>query len=204
MVLVQRVVQAVFFFHPAVHVANWIIDQLREYACDDAALVASQSSRRDCGEGFLVIVGRHVERPVPLSPSLGLFESQTLIRRRLVRILDPRREVQGQLSPLSALGLLVIALLVLPTGWGRVAAARLLMPAEPRWPRIDSAGLLRESGGTAEPTNYRPGEVLIRRTVAAADRAGSGQGTPRRDCRFPQRCTRTGLFARWSGAGDGG
>ena len=146
-VLVQRVVQAVFFFHPAVHVANWIIDQLREYACDDAALVASQSSRRDCGEGFLVIVGRHVERPVPLSPSLGLFESQTLIRRRLVRILDPRREVQGRLSPLSALGLLAIALLVLPTGWGRVAAARLLMPAEPRSPRIDSAGLLRESGG---------------------------------------------------------
>ena len=42
-VLVQRVLQAVFFFHPAVHVANWIIDQLREYACDDAALAAGHA-----------------------------------------------------------------------------------------------------------------------------------------------------------------
>jgi WD40 repeat protein/beta-lactamase regulating signal transducer with metallopeptidase domain len=169
-VVVQRVVQAVFFFHPGVHVTNWIIDQLREYACDDAALVASQSSRRDCGEGFLVIVGRHVERPVPLSPSLGLFESQTLIRRRLIRILDPRREVQDRLSPLSALGLLVIALLVLPTGWGRVAAARLLTPAESRPALVDSAGLPRARGDMDEPTNYRPGAVLIRQngTVAGA------------------------------------
>ena len=145
-VVVQRVVQAVFFFHPAVHVANWIIDQLREYACDDAALVASQSSRRDCGEGFLVIVGRHVERPVPLSPSLGLFESQTLIRRRLVPHPRPRCEVQGRLSPLSARPAGDIA--VGPSHrWGRVAAARLLVPGEPRSLRIDSAGLLRDTRG---------------------------------------------------------
>ena len=56
-VVVQRLMQAIYFFHPAVHIANWIIDQLREYACDDAALAACQSSRRDCGEGFLTIVG---------------------------------------------------------------------------------------------------------------------------------------------------
>ena len=61
-VVVQRVVQAVFFFHPAVHLANWIIDELREYACDDAALAACKTSRRDCGEGFLAIVERSVER----------------------------------------------------------------------------------------------------------------------------------------------
>ena len=40
----QRVVQAVFFFNPAVHLANWIIDELREYACDDAALAACKTS----------------------------------------------------------------------------------------------------------------------------------------------------------------
>jgi WD40 repeat protein/beta-lactamase regulating signal transducer with metallopeptidase domain len=166
-VVVQRFAQAVFFFHPAVHVANWIIDQLREYACDDAALVASRSSRRDCGEGFLVIVGRHVERPVPLSPSLGLFESQTLIRRRLARILDPRRDVQGRLSPLAALGLLAVSVLVLPTGWGHQAAARLLTPAHPGSSRAVSAAPRRDNGGATEPTNYGPGEVLLQRTVAA-------------------------------------
>src|SRR5262249_47939435 len=133
-VVVQRVLQAIYFFHPAVHVVNWIIEQLREYACDDAALAACQSSRRDCGEGFLVIVGRHVQRPVPLSPCLGLFESQTLIRRRLVRILDPVRQVHGRLSPQSALSLLVLSLVVLSSGWGRAAAARLLSPGEARTP----------------------------------------------------------------------
>ena len=61
-VLVQRVLQAVFFFNPAVHLANWIIDELREYACDDAALAACKTSRRVCGEGFLAIVERSVER----------------------------------------------------------------------------------------------------------------------------------------------
>ena len=33
----QRLVQAIFFFHPAVHLTNWIVDQLREYACDDVS-----------------------------------------------------------------------------------------------------------------------------------------------------------------------
>ena len=97
-VVVQRVVQAVFFFHPAVHLANWIIDELREYACDDAALAACKTSRRVCGEGFLAIVERSVERVPIASPALGLFESRLLIRRRLIRILDPRRTVHARLS----------------------------------------------------------------------------------------------------------
>ena len=42
--------------------ANWIIDELREYACDDAALAACKTSRRDCGEGFLAVVELAVER----------------------------------------------------------------------------------------------------------------------------------------------
>ena len=75
-VVVQRVVQAVFFFNPAVHLANWIIDELREYACDDAALAACKTSRRVCGEGFLAIVERSVERAPVAAPALGLFESR--------------------------------------------------------------------------------------------------------------------------------
>jgi WD40 repeat protein/beta-lactamase regulating signal transducer with metallopeptidase domain len=173
-VVAQRFVQALFFFHPAVYVANWIIDQLREYACDDAALASCQSSRRDCGEGFLVIVGRHVERPVPvpeavsMSPSLGLFESRMFIRRRLVRILDPRRKVHGRLSPLSAVSLLAVSLLVLPAGWGRGAAARLLLPGEARPIATATARVaLPLPGDDDEPTNYRPGGILFRRTEAS-------------------------------------
>ena len=60
---VQRLVQAVFFFHPAVHLANWIIDQLREYACDDAALAAVQ--------GLAARLRRGVPRRSSAGPSSG-------------------------------------------------------------------------------------------------------------------------------------
>ena len=68
-VIAQRMAQSVFFFHPAVYLANWIIDELREYACDDAALAACTTSRRDCGEGFLAVVERAVERTAVPAPA---------------------------------------------------------------------------------------------------------------------------------------
>ena len=144
-VTAQRMIQAVFFFHPAVHLANWVIDQLREYACDDAALASGGASRRDCGEGFLTVVGRTVGRPCPSpSPALGLFESRMLIRRRLVRILDSRRPIQGRLSGRASALLVLTGLVVLPYGSVRQAAAdlaqrsRLATPAEE--PRLFAAG----------------------------------------------------------------
>ena len=122
-VAVQRLLGAVFFFHPAVHLANWIIDQLREYACDDAALAAAKASRHACGEGFLTIVGRTVDHATTPSPALGLFESRMLIHRRLLRILDSRRTVHERLSPPATLALVAMALVVLPYGHPRDAAA---------------------------------------------------------------------------------
>ncbi len=113
-VVFQRVIQSVYFFHPAVWAANWIIDQLREYACDDAALVAANVPRRDCGEGFLSVVRLSVAADAPLAPALGLFESRMFIRNRLVRILDRRRVVHRALSARSAAGLAALALVVLP------------------------------------------------------------------------------------------
>ena len=149
-VVVQRVVQAIFFFHPAVHLANWIIDELREYACDDAALAACKTSRRVCGEGFLAIVERSVERAPVASAALGLFESRLLIRRRLIRILDDRRTIHARLSPRGVCGLFVLGLFVLAFGRPADVAAHLHGQVQP--PRIDMASLL-------EPASFRPGAV---------------------------------------------
>ena len=107
------------------HLANWIIDELREYACDDAALAACKTSRSDCGEGFLAIIERSVGHAPVAAPALGLFEGRMLIRRRLVRILDKHRTVHARLSRPAALALfmLALALCVLPYGAaGKVAA----------------------------------------------------------------------------------
>jgi WD40 repeat protein/beta-lactamase regulating signal transducer with metallopeptidase domain len=159
-VVIQRFVQAVFFFNPAVHLVNWIIDELREYACDDAALAACKTSRRDCGEGFLAIIERSVEQAPLAAPALGLFESRMQIRRRLVRILDNRRTVHPGLSLRAALSLLVIALLVLlcgrPTDVLAVPSNRALASRAASL-KPDSLTVVPES-----PASYRPGVVWHR------------------------------------------
>ena len=161
-VMAQRLVQSVYFFHPAVHVANWVIDQLREYACDDAALAASQASRRDCGEGFLTVAGRSVE-PDPASASvLGLFESRMVIRRRLVRILDPDRVVHARLSIRASVGLFAAAAAVVAFGRTPEASAR------PRGP-LDLASMSPGATVEQEPAAYRPGEIWHRVATTADD-----------------------------------
>jgi WD40 repeat protein/beta-lactamase regulating signal transducer with metallopeptidase domain len=187
-VIGQRIAQSVFFFHPAIYLANWIIDELREYACDDTALSVCKTSRRDCGEGFLAVVERAVERAAVPAPALGLFESRMLIRRRLIRILDSRREVHARLSPRAALVLasLALGLLATPLGWSRDISARLNpgrpiaspvpLPSGARWNTkpepggfgIDLGAIVRDA---EEPASYRPGVIWHR--DAARGRAGS-------------------------------
>ncbi len=142
----QRLVGAVFFFHPAALLANWILDELREFACDDMALAASHVPRHDCGEGFLTVVGRTVDSAIPsAAAALGLFESRMLIRRRLLRILDNRRTIHDRLSGRALAGLLILALIVLPYGRPRKAVAESQTPAPiglttEDEPRLFSAG----------------------------------------------------------------
>jgi beta-lactamase regulating signal transducer with metallopeptidase domain/protocatechuate 3,4-dioxygenase beta subunit len=112
--LVQRVVQILYVFHPAVWVANWLIDEQREYACDDLAIATSCLPRRDCGEGFLLVVEKAHSLHIPALPALGLFRPKTLIRRRLMRILDKNRPAREGLSRISAVFLLALAVILLP------------------------------------------------------------------------------------------
>ena len=219
-VVVQRVVQAVFFFHPAVHLANWIIDELREYACDDAALAACKTSRRDCGEGFLAIVERSVER----CPG-GRAGA------RAVRSADadppppaphPRRSAarstRGCRRP-AALGLLVLALASL---WcrtarpGEVAAGTRNRPAsdhlrDTRGSRIDGArtrprtnppAIARARSGTSR--RARPKRRESRRgEVARGRRRGRSPSPIRRTARPwpPPATTRWSCCATWPPAG---
>jgi beta-lactamase regulating signal transducer with metallopeptidase domain len=170
-VMGQRAVQSVFFFHPAVHAANWVIDQLREYACDDAALAACKASRRDCGEGFLTVVSRTVEPAPAAAAALGLFESRMLIRRRLVRILDPRRKVHARLSPRAAVGLLAAAAVALAFGRSRDAAAH------PRGPLDTIPARSLVAAAEPEPLTFRPPRP------GTARRSRARRRPPRRGCR---------------------
>ncbi len=95
----QRLVQIAYVFHPAVWVANRLIDLQREYACDDAAIaLSSDVPRRDCAAGFLVVIERAGARAAGASPALGLFGSHYFLRRRMMRILDSNRTPRRRLS----------------------------------------------------------------------------------------------------------
>lgn len=123
--LAQGLFQIAFFFNPVVLAANRIVDCLREYACDDAALLASAASRHECGEGLLGIATQTQARPVLMPYALGLSRNGRFIGRRIMRILDEKRNLQIGLNMKSSIALLLFAALVLPIG-GTVAVGQTL------------------------------------------------------------------------------
>lgn len=103
MQLCQSIIQTVFFFHPAVWFANRMIYRLREFACDEAAVHGSNSSRTDCGEGLLRIV-LHANTQMPqLSGAVNMVHSKQLIKERLMRILHPHPSINKLTCALSLL-----------------------------------------------------------------------------------------------------
>ena len=111
----QRFMRILFFFHPVVWVCDRMLNQLREYACDDFALANCGGSRTDCGEGFLAVAEVLWCKTNPLKAPLGIMIDKNHVRRRMMRILDEKRAVTTGLSFYSFLFLIVITLLTLPT-----------------------------------------------------------------------------------------
>ena len=121
--LFQKLIQILFFFHPIVWITGWIVDQLREYSCDDAALAGCKSPRKDCGEAFLNMVLRSNRIPAFLQGSVsGISSSKTYIRKRLLRILDKRRILKRSLTLGSTVFLAGFALVVCLFSFGGKSA----------------------------------------------------------------------------------
>ena len=133
--LFQRLLQILFFFNPAVWIANWVADQLREYACDDLALSICDTERKVCGKGFLSLLERVNNLPTVMTAPLGMLNYNTVIKRRLVRILDARRKLRVGFSAGAIAILLPFALVFLPS-----------LRAEEETPLV--AGSFEENGDT--------------------------------------------------------
>ena len=133
---VQRAAQLLYFFNPAVWLANWMIDREREYACDDVALAACECSRCDCGRAFLWAVERANGLSASAAGTLGFFSDRSFAKSRLLRILDSRRAPRPQLSAAAVVLLLTAACLVLP----RLRAEDAAMPAATVIPAHSSGG----------------------------------------------------------------
>src|SRR5262249_49071644 len=57
----QRLAAILHFFNPVIWIANRVVHQLREYACDDVALALGRSSAVESGEAFVRIL-RNADR----------------------------------------------------------------------------------------------------------------------------------------------
>ncbi len=112
--LFQRLVQILHFFNPAIWIVNVVVNRLREFACDDAALAAAGAPRRECGDAFLRAVEKANRQSVAFEPALGMFRAGRTYRQRLLRIMDSKRSLQHRLSMLSIVMLLALAAVVLP------------------------------------------------------------------------------------------
>ena len=111
----QKLAQIVYFFHPAVWITNGTINRYKEYICDDIAMAASQTPRMDCGQSILSLTKQVNRHFVVEAGLLGGCRSSSLIRRRLMRILDEERVLRVKHSLGIACILILAACITLPS-----------------------------------------------------------------------------------------
>lgn len=100
---IQRLVTIIWWFNPLVWLTNALAEGQRECACDDAASARCEArSRRSCANALFEIVAGS-SRPRDATPALAtLVDHRSLVRKRLMRLLDAKRPVPAGLD--SALG----------------------------------------------------------------------------------------------------
>ncbi|MCL2349705.1 MAG: M56 family metallopeptidase, partial [Planctomycetaceae bacterium] len=111
----QRLAVMLHFYNPAVWVASYFMNHLRESACDDMALAADATiPRKKIGDALLSIVehGAVVDRPI--RGALGAFDFASSVRHRLVRLLDKKRILHTKTGVGSMILLILTTVLLVP------------------------------------------------------------------------------------------
>ena len=112
--LLQGILGAIYFFHPAVWWANRRIRELREDACDERTVAQMEGNRKPYGEAIFHVAEILGYSAPPLT--LGVLDSTSPLTQRLRRILDPRLPIQTRRPWLSALILILATAILLPAG----------------------------------------------------------------------------------------
>ncbi|MFT5688552.1 MAG: beta-lactamase regulating signal transducer with metallopeptidase domain [Planctomycetota bacterium] len=162
--LIQRVLGAVFFFHPLVWLTNHIARSHREMACDDAALArCAKEDRPRCARALFEVVAHATALAGESTQAANnhrtthamatLFHSKKLTRKRIMRLIEIDRPL--------ARGLRFTALLpVLIASVASIAAAR--FPAGVlQGEAIEEVGLtFVDDPSTAQDHGESPGNTL--------------------------------------------
>ncbi len=151
--LLQNVVQAVYFFHPVVWLAGRRLDQERERTCDALVLGDGRVSRRDYAASLLAVL--------KLSPR-GLAVPHLITRKRryamrLSSILEAER--RGALNPRAAMvAAFVLGLFLLPLAGGDLSADTPPTPQEPPAETQSDPGLVNPLPGSKITWGYGEGK----------------------------------------------
>jgi outer membrane protein assembly factor BamB/beta-lactamase regulating signal transducer with metallopeptidase domain len=156
-VVLQRAAEVLWFFHPAVWYLSRQISLEREYCCDDLALAAGVErcsyAKSLCRVAELAIAGRNTERRSLALAADGQRPSE--LRRRIVRLLNPRPEPTVHLTRAGLIGLAALL--------AGVALAPLLTPAlNIRWQSLMAAD-------EDPPTKTEPAQLPAVRGLSAPD-----------------------------------
>ncbi|MEM6571213.1 MAG: M56 family metallopeptidase [Planctomycetota bacterium] len=172
---VQRVIQIAWFFHPVAWLAGRDADELREAACDERALATSRFPDPESGARALVEVAARSFPALPGAPALllSLQNDKTLMKKRILRMLDPSRVPSTHASPIGAA--LALAL-------GAAMAVDLTVAQELNGTRAEkpTTPAARAEDGVADAAAKRAHEAAIDWLVARQNPNGgwpTGPGT---------------------------
>lgn len=115
--LFQRILAAVYWPHPLIHLLNRELITAREEICDNAVLRSAGATRY---ARVLLRVAECRLQPRHFSASLGLFGPSTSLEKRVKSLLDPNRRIESNMNKRK----IVVACTALTLGMATVAGAR--------------------------------------------------------------------------------
>ena len=117
--LLQIIVQAVYWFHPLVWIANARLRNERELACDDMAVALLEGDSAQYSRGLLRVMETRLREPVFGATGLAMAERRSTLGRRVRRVLDAKYRPEPStrrwaMAGVVSLGLACIALAAEP------------------------------------------------------------------------------------------
>lgn len=125
--LFQRLLAAVYWPHPLIHLLDREMINAREEICDNAVLRSAGAARY---ARVLLRVAECRLQPRHFSASLGLFGPSTSLEKRVKSLLDPNRRIESNMNKRK----IVVACTALTLGMAAVAGAKvqtqIVVPAQ--------------------------------------------------------------------------
>lgn len=116
---VQALLQAAYWWHPLLWLANGRIRRLREEAVDDAVMLVLNDDAETYAPTLLHVAKLALLRPLTSLGLVGIFESKSALRARIQRLVNFSPSRKAGLTWLAFLGIGAFALVVLPMGKGQ-------------------------------------------------------------------------------------